>query len=154
MVMMTFADAARELGVHPLNLVLRMHGMVGAPPDFWPSIHPDLVDAMRARMPGRFRPGVAGSPETTAAHEAPVLGLTEDQLKVVVALWRKGRWSFQNGVPVEGIRHFCRDVDDLEAVLDELCRQGILVRSARRGSYGLNPSRKGIIDHTAERHTR
>lgn len=152
--MKTFADAARELGVHPLNLVLRMQGMVGAPADFWPMIHHDLVSAIRARMPEPSQRVPAESPKTTTLREPPVLQLTEDQLKIVLVLRKKSGWTSHAGISIQGMQHLCRGVEDLETVLDELYRLGILQRSSRKGPYWLDLSRKGIIDRTAARYAR
>lgn len=153
--MLRTSEAARALGLHTLDFVARLHGMVGSWSECWPEVDDGYVETLRILLdrPRAKRVQDPGSPpaQPAARGDDPCPhSIGDHAARLIEKMWRKGRWGDMR-VSHDTIHvHMMRDIDDSEEVLDDLVRRGILMAEGRRGSFALNPGRKTEIDAIAQ----
>jgi hypothetical protein len=145
-------EAARELGVHPLNFLLRLYPLVGSLDECWPDVDQGYLDTARAIWPSRrvSTPPIQPKPEERVARDQRQipLGLSRGAARVIEKLWRKDRWG-DLGVAYASLRHMCQDVQDLDDAIEEVLEANLLPTETKKGPFSLNPSRKGDIEAVA-----
>ena len=148
------SEAAVRLGVHPLGLVLAVRPMVGGIEDCWPEIDDGFVETLRAAGYGQSESARAArhgdgakQPSGSAPAVSPVLSVSHAAAEVLDKMSRQDKWG-KNTVSLDTLRnHYCRTVSNVEVAVDELVdREFLLVEGGRKGTYSLNPARKGEID--------
>ena len=145
------SEAASRLGIHPLNLLLKLFPMVGSIDDCWPGLEEGYVDTIRTLGDGGQRPTSqpaaplpGPTPEQPPAD--PLAGLDRGCVRVLEKLWRKDRWGGR-AVAWETLHnHYCQDVDNLEEAIEDLVKRGLLLNHSRHGPFSLDPGRKGDIE--------
>lgn len=145
------SEAASRLGIHPLNLLLKLFPMVGSIEDCWPDLDEGYVDTIRTLGEGAQRPTsqpAARLPEPPPEQPPadPLAGIDRGSVRVLEKLWRKDRWGGR-AVAWETLHnHYCQDVDNLEEAVEELVQRGLVIKPEKHGPFSLDPSRKGEIE--------
>ena len=144
-------EAASRLGIHPLNLLLKLFPMVGSIEDCWPNLEEGYIDTVQALADGGQRPSAQPaiqSPEPSPQEPPanPSAGFNKGCVRVLEKLWRKDRWAGR-AVAWETLHnHYCQDVDNLEETVEELVQRGLVIKSSKHGPFSLDPNRKGEIE--------
>lgn len=144
------SDAARNLGVHPFDLVGFACRMTGSLGDLWPEIDEALVETLGQMGLGarETRPAAEGGDVPDVARPpARTLGVSEAAARVLDKLERRNHWG-SNHVNLDTVRnHFCRGVPGLDEGLEELLDRGLLSSAGgRKGPVSLDTHAKGEID--------
>ena len=152
--------AANDLGIHPLNLLIHLFPLTQNLKASWPDVDDGFIKTLeqtgkvRRPNPAKAAPPTVAKPgdkikESLVPRPKLLTDLSDDALRVIEKLWRKKRW----GSAIVSLRtlgnNYCRDVADLEQVVDDLVIKGILLRESRHGAVSLNPSRHDEIDEIA-----
>jgi hypothetical protein len=148
-------EAARQLGVHPLNLLLRVQKYVGSLEDCWPNVADGYLETLKAMRNDRRGEHIASTPvQVTKSSPAPsttrrVVALSAGASRVIEKLWRKDRWGDMS-VSLPSIQKMCQDVSDVEDAVEELVRLGLVnAGESKRGPFSLVSARKADIEAIA-----
>ncbi len=144
-------QAARQVGVHPFNLLLRLSASGMDLEDVWPEIDESWLETVRT--PGRERVSSrppAGHTEPTPAPRAAMAAKLSRPAEVVIEkLWRGGRWRVA-AVSFEQLqKHTHLETPLIEQAVAELTRLGLLSGN-QHGPFSLNSARKAEIQQIAE----
>ncbi len=136
---------ARELGVHPANLIFRLAAL-GAPFDeVWPEVDASWIDAVRQSAWEQF--GLS-RPQTSRTNVAPP-PISSSAIQVLSKLWRQ-RCFGSHTASLDVIKnHWCKTTPNVEEAIRELGEVGYLQIEGSRGPYSLNSARSGEIERIA-----
>lgn len=146
-------EAARQLGMHPANLLLYLVEL-GAPlEEVWPDLEGDWLQAIRSKHWERFgqTADLQASGEGTGV-ETPhrTLGVSEDASLVIEKLWRKQKWGAVS-VSVDSLKRLTHlSPERLGDAIKELCAKGLLTGDPGLGPWSLNPGQKREVDAIAQ----
>jgi len=127
--------------------------MVGSLEDCWPDVDDGYVETLLTLRPQKDYPRDQGGGSIESARrpeqksELSRLGLTESAARVLDKLERQDRWGV-NKVSFDTLRnHYCRNIADIDKVLEILCQQQLLLsHEGRRGPFSLNPAKKSEVE--------
>lgn len=147
------SDAARSLGMHPVEFILRLHEMVGSWGEVWPEVDSGYVETLRVMLKVPAGPSARATARlvaTAAGNDGSPHGVSEIAARVIEKMWRKDRWG-DMGVSWETVNvHMMPGCGELASVLEGLERDGLLLAKGRKGPFSLNPARKGDIEAIAQ----
>lgn len=152
---MPTSDAARELGVHPANLLLMLSGMVGSLEDCWPEVDRGLVDTALALDPSRRRQRGQEAegekiPDRESESQAVKLRVSPDAARIIEKLWRHDKWG-KATVTLRTLQNeYCKGVEDIDEAVKELRKIELLITGSSKDTYSLNPAKKGEIENIAK----
>ncbi|HQR45157.1 MAG TPA: hypothetical protein PLB02_06340 [Thermoanaerobaculia bacterium] len=146
--MLSAIEVARELRLHPANLILYMASQGASLEETWPTCNPDWVAALKSAYWERFgeharpRNGSADARRSAPSED----GLSEIARRILAKMAAKRNYA-TNTVSFETVKkHYGSDHPDAEAAIEELLRRGLLITDSRRGPYRLDPGRTGEIE--------
>lgn len=155
MAQVPLAEAARGLGLHPLNLMVKLRPVVGGLTDCWPTVEDGFIatirqlDGLETRIPSKGDSRKLDLPLPSSpvrdAHSAA-------ERKIVEKLYRKKMWP-NHPVAPESIQKLCQGFQsgELDDAIENLVRKGLLIKGdGHRGPYSLNPPKKGEIEKIAQ----
>lgn len=146
-------EAARDLGLHPANLVIFLAGVGVAFEDVWPEIESSWIDTVRAQDWQRFGQIPGGSPGTgMGEHSDPSgsLSLGDEAGLIVEKLWRHSKWgnACVSLTTIQKIAHL--PPDSVETGVKELLAKGVLVQHPHSDACSLDTKRKAEIEQAVE----
>ncbi len=152
---MKTSDAAKSLGIHPLNLLLKLQPLVPSLEECWPMVDDGFIETLKhldqktAFLGEHIERGPA-----TGEHKEGGGRLSQPQVsagaaKVIEKLWRKSYWG-KKEVSWDTLRsHYCQGITNLEGAVAELVRCGYLTRASGGHAYSLNQAYKAAIEDIA-----
>lgn len=143
-------EAAKELGVHPLQVVLALAPLVNRFSDVWPEIEDGFIPTLRQL--GLSDTSVVTEQESPGIPEPAPAGnvlreLQLDNLEIgcLRRLSGKKHWG-KNSIPEDVLRSkFLRETADPVEALHRLVKADLLVQHGRH-RYALNPHKKAEIE--------
>ena len=145
-------EASRQLAIHPLNLLLKIYPMVGNLGDCYPELDNGLVETVKELGVQHHRDsGRPVAPTTAPIKAAEPTGeveLSAGAQKVIEKLWRGDHWG-RMAVSRASLNHLCRNVSDLESVLEELIKKKVVLTQTKQGPFSLNTKFKSSIESVA-----
>jgi hypothetical protein len=140
-----FNKVATQHSMHPTELLLYFVPICGRLEDFWPNIDENWLETLKELYSDTFESGPLGTVPKPIRSGAKVKIGTESR-KVLDKLCRQRFWG-QKTVSRDTLRnHYCRQIDELDAAVEELVEHDLLLQHDKRGTYSLNPACKGEID--------
>ncbi|HLI61973.1 MAG TPA: hypothetical protein VKV05_01140 [Terriglobales bacterium] len=145
------SEAARSLGVHPLNLLLYLGELEGLQFDeIWPDVDESWIQCIKEIHHGEFelRQDLDHS-RAAGACLSPDLG--DEAMVVIEKLWRHNKWGVAR-VSIEGMQNITHlGSNELKAAVEQLRDAGLLL-SPSEDTYSLNSAKKGEVEALVGRH--
>jgi hypothetical protein len=154
---MKTSDAAKSLGIHPLNLVLKLQSLVGSPEECWPVVEEGFIETLehldqKTAFPKlHVEPRPVSAEETETERQLAVPQVSASAAKVVEKFCRKNYWGKKRVGWETMHNHLCRNINNLKEVVDELVKKGYLTPVRDGDAYSLNPGRTAEIEAIARR---
>ena len=153
---MRTSEAARELGLSPLDLLLHIQPLLPDKSDFWPDIDAGFIESLVAMEP-KLREKVERAREAptataTTGQQAPEAQspLSESARLILRKLRSKDNWG-KNTVGWDTLHnHYCRGVPDFAEAMEQLLELDLVRADSKRGPFSLNPSQKGTIERLTQ----
>jgi hypothetical protein len=139
--------SARELDIHPSNLLLRISKMFGNEfVDFWPKIDGGFIETIRHINGNYINTKLSIDTAQYDQNKFSKPFVSQDAFKILGRLKSKGHWG-RNNVGLDTIKnHYCHKVQNVEKAIDELVELGLILLHNDKQTYSLNPKMKLIIE--------